>query len=111
MTIQLHMGKNNLGKRKSAATPLDEDKLRSLMPMDLWIYKYATSVFNARYDYFKNGVFNQPARPEMPKTLPCQSTRYILSCSDGPLSPLYHVSTDTPKEHLQLFEPHLKINL
>ena len=37
--------------------------LKSLTQMDLWLYNYAKSVFEARYIHYKTGVWNQPTRP------------------------------------------------
>ena len=49
------------------SVPEPDDKafeyLESLTQMDLWLYNYAKSVFNARYLHYKTGVWNQPSRP------------------------------------------------
>ena len=83
-----------------------EDKaiLESLMPIDLWIYEYAKTLFDARWEQYKTGVYRDPKMPPFPQ-INCKSTRYILACNGrSPLGPLYHVwnATDKIEQHVKL---------
>lgn len=40
--------------------------LRSLVGMDLWLYDYGRAIFEARYQHYKTGIWNQPTRPTLP---------------------------------------------
>ena len=80
------------------------------MPMDMWLYEYARIVFEARWNLYKTGVYTKPSRPKMPTKMTCQSTRYILSCKTGPMSPLYYASPGTPNDHLKEFGEFLYLN-
>ncbi|CAG5099810.1 Oidioi.mRNA.OKI2018_I69.XSR.g16697.t1.cds [Oikopleura dioica] len=87
--LKLPFGSLSLPKSNSnkapAAKPSEEsmEKLQSLMPQDLWVYKYAKRVFQARWEYYKTGSFKPPNRPPFPK-VNCLSTRFILKCTGGP---------------------------
>ena len=76
--------------------------LESLMPIDLWIYEYAKTLFDARWELYKNGVYRDPKLPPFPE-INCKSTRYILACNEkAPLGPLYHVWNATNKMEEQM---------
>ena len=55
--------------------------LRDLMPQDIWLYDYAKRVFEARWIFYKTGIYQHPKRPAFPE-ITCKSTRFILRC-DG----------------------------
>ena len=85
-------------------TAKDKAILESLMPIDLWIYDYAKSLFEARWKQYKTGVYKDPVIPSFPE-MNCKSTRYILACNNkSPLGPLYHVwnATEEVEKHLKL---------
>ena len=42
------MSKSNSGKKKSVVTEEDRFKLKSLMPMDIWLYDYAKLLFEGK---------------------------------------------------------------
>ena len=82
--------------------------LKWLMPMDMWLYEYASVLFEARWKHLTLGVpYEPPSRPEYPK-MTCLSTRFILTCEEGPFGPaFYHQSPTIPAEHEEEFS-HLK---
>ena len=63
------------------------DKLYRLMPQDNWLYEYSLLLFEARYNFFKNG--GKYVEPNLPKfdlekfSSQCVSTRFVLKCSGG----------------------------
>ena len=84
-------------------TAEDRAILESLMPIDLWIYEYAKTLFDARWEQYKTGVYRDPKMPPFPQ-INCKSTRYILACNGkSPLGPLYHVwnATDKIEQHVK----------
>ena len=88
----------------AAITAEDKVILESLMPIDLWIYEYAKTLFDARWEQYKTGVYRDPKMPPFPE-INCKSTRYILTCNDKtPLGPLYHVwnATDEMEQQWKL---------
>ena len=57
----------NNGTDNSATVSAEAAKLlHSLVGMDLWLYDYGRAIFEARYQHFKTGIWNQPTRPPMP---------------------------------------------
>ena len=82
--------------------------LKFLMPMDMWLYEYANDLFEARLKHLTlGGPYQPPPRPEYPK-MTCLSTRFILTCDDGPFGPaFYYQSVSIPVEHEEEFS-HLK---
>lgn len=96
-TQKINFPKLNQNKH-SNATEYEQDILASLMPQDIWLYQYAKQLFEARWTYYKTGVFRHPNMPPTPtlENVPCISTRFILLCRKGPLSPLYYVQKDAP---------------
>lgn len=91
LTTTLALPAKNKNKKNSHAkiTPEEHDALASLMPQDIWLYEYATRLFEARWDAYKTGVFVEPEEPPIPETLSCQSTRFELSCHSGPLAKFF----------------------
>ena len=89
----------------SSITPEEEKILQSLMPMDLWLYNYATLLFEARWNHYKTGIYVDPSLPPIPEPA-CKSTRFILACNNySPIGPLYHVwntSVDNTLQHEKL---------
>ena len=92
---------NNLRNEISDET---RSKLEWLMPYDIWLYDYASILFDARLAHLKTGEpYKEPKRPELPKVT-CLSTRYILTCDTGPFGPaFYHQAETIPPKHLQKF--------
>ena len=45
---RISMGKVNSGKKKSVTRETDRLKLKSLMPMDTWLYQYAKLLFEGQ---------------------------------------------------------------
>jgi hypothetical protein len=81
--------KNVAVKKHAAATPLEVETMKSLMPQDLWLYEYAKRLFAARWKaYITNAPVVLPERPPLPK-LPCHSFRFNLTCVSGPLKGTY----------------------
>ena len=69
----------------------DSEILKSLMPMDMWLYNYAGLLFEARWQQYKTGIYREPELPPFPE-MNCKSTRHILACNKkAPLGPLYHI--------------------
>merc|ERR1719500_1953957 len=71
--------KNNKNTRK--VSPETRKFIEKLIPQDLWLYNYAKSLFEARYNFMKTGVWVEPAIPKLP-TMHCESTRFILRCDN-----------------------------
>ena len=40
-----------------------EKRIESLIPMDMWLYEYAKRIFQARWKFFKTGIYIQPSYP------------------------------------------------
>ena len=92
-----HARKNDL-KREILDT--DREKIEKLMPLDLWLYEYATRLFDARWHHMTNGKFIEPDIPPFP-TLTCFSTRFMFGCKNDEFSPF--LSPVTPKRYLSNF--------
>ena len=50
------MSKSNSGKKKSVVTEEDRFKLKSLMPMDIWLYDYAKLLFEGKVKKLFNSL-------------------------------------------------------
>jgi hypothetical protein len=52
----------------SAPSSEAQEKLRSMLPMDIWLYDYAKLLFEARWDYFVAGSaeYRPPELPPFP---------------------------------------------
>ena len=62
----------------------DRALIERLIPMDLWLYNYGLSLFEARWKYFTTGgEFVKPELPPFPK-IECESTRYAMKCTSEP---------------------------
>ena len=83
-------------------------KLRSLMAQDVWLYSYAKLVFEARYNYYKHGLYQKPIRPQIPAEPPCQTTRFILRCKNGPYGLLNYIFPNTPFDHFRVAETFMR---
>ena len=86
----IELTKHNMGgKRAKYKRPNEmisnEDKklIERLIPMDIWLYEYGKILFEARYRFFKSGVYIEPALPKFP-AFECSSTRYALKCNTEP---------------------------
>lgn len=90
----IHGNRNTYNK---TITDSDKDILKSLMPLDMWLYSYAKLLFEARWNKFKTGVYIKPGLPPIPEPS-CISTRFAIKCTAGPLSPLYFRGT-APEGH------------
>lgn len=80
-----------------------KDRLHALTPQDTWIYNFALSVFEARWNLYKTGEYVRPARPPFPQ-LNCRSTRFILSCKNEPYENLVYIDPQIPQNHKTLFQ-------
>ena len=49
----------------SPSAKIDE-KIENLIPMDMWLYKYAQRLFQARWKWFKTGIYLEPTYPPYP---------------------------------------------
>jgi len=58
------------------------------MPQDMWLYKYAQRLFDARLEHSKSRIFVKPIQPVYRPG--CKSTRYILKCDHGVMAGLYY---------------------
>ena len=74
------------------------------MPQDVWLYNYAKIIFEARWNYYKTGIYKKPVRPVILDQSPCKSTRYILQCKSGPYGKLEYIYPDTPFDHIRALE-------
>lgn len=93
--------KSNVNSKYSKPSKLELDIIESLVPQDLWLYEYAKLLFEARWQLYKTGTYKKPAYPPIPK-IPCLSTRFIIWCRGGPLSPLYFADPNAPEEHRRI---------
>ena len=88
--------KNSKNTRK--ITPETRKFIEKLIPQDLWFHKYSKTLFEARYNFMKTGVWEEPIIPKLP-ILHCKSTRFILRC-DNPA--IYHQwNYDSKTDELQ----------
>lgn len=81
----------------------EREILESLMPKDLWLYTYAKLLFEARWTLYKTGIWTPPMRPKIPKPS-CQSTRFSIHCTEGPLAPLRYFDPKMPSRYNHYFE-------
>ena len=91
--LKIHVKHLNRHISKKNREPTSEDvrKLEKLMPMDLFLYKYAKQLFERRWQMYlnaKNGEIN-PLPPvnitlsKLPKIIDgCKSTSHYLKCPD-----------------------------
>ena len=49
----------------SKSTKIDK-RIESLIPMDMWLYEYAKRLFQARWNWFKTGIYRQPSYQPFP---------------------------------------------
>jgi hypothetical protein len=58
--------RNNIQHQHQTSTLVEE--IAKYIPMDIWLYEYATRLFDARYDYFVNGgcTYIPPELPPLP---------------------------------------------
>ena len=61
LVLGQHRANNHTEATESLTT-----RIKSLIPKDLWLYQYATRLFDARWNYYKTGVFIPPKRPKLP---------------------------------------------
>ncbi|CAB9504712.1 expressed unknown protein [Seminavis robusta] len=80
------MPMKNMNNNKATLKGPEYKALASLMPQDLWLYQYARRLFEARWQKYATGVYQEPPAPPMPTELSCVSTRVELSCTSGPLA-------------------------
>ena len=86
----IRLSKSNINPHSEISAE-EEQILKSLMPMDLWLYDYAKLLFEARWKHYKTGMYEDPELPPFPEPA-CKSTRFILACNKmSPIGPLYHV--------------------
>lgn len=89
------------GNSHPKPTKQQKEALASLMPRDLWVYKYGKRLFEARYHAMKMGEdIVLPARPPIPETWTCNSTRTRLDCSQGPFQGTFQLPPK--KERVQV---------
>ncbi|CAG5113370.1 Oidioi.mRNA.OKI2018_I69.chr2.g7481.t1.cds [Oikopleura dioica] len=101
--LQQKIGRQNLHKLEPSL-PSEESTefLKNLMPQDIWLYEYAKTVFQARWNYYKTRIYQHPKRPAFPK-IPCQSTRFILKCSGTDNDFIFKWDEKMPEEHAKNF--------
>ena len=44
--------------------------IESLIPMDMWLYEFGKRLFQARWNFFKTGIYIQPNHPPYPGICP-----------------------------------------
>jgi len=98
----ISLGKSN-SHHHTKASESEEKVLESLMPADIWLFKYARLLFEARWNAYKTGVFKEPEEPPFPKIWPCESTRFSLDCIEGPLKGLHWKDPNAPAEHVKSY--------
>ena len=59
-----HKRKNE--KLKKFSSQEIDKRIESLIPMDIWLYKYAKRLFQARWNFFKTGIYIRPSYPPFP---------------------------------------------
>ena len=59
-----HKRKNE--KLKKFSSQEIDKRIESLIPMDMWLYEYAKRLFQARWNFFKTGIFIRPSHPQLP---------------------------------------------
>ena len=75
------------------------EKIRKLMPVDMWLYQYSKLLFEARWGLFKTGHYLEPEIPAFP-SFKCLSTRFVLKCND--MHYLLHSTDETDRKQLKL---------
>ena len=50
----------------NSSSQVIEKRIESLIPMDMWLYAYAKRIFQARWNFFKTGIYIQPDYPPFP---------------------------------------------
>ena len=48
--------------------------IESLIPMDMWLYEFGKRLFQARWNFFKTGIYIQPNYPPYPGICPKDDT-------------------------------------
>ena len=73
------------------------EKLRALMPMDIYLYDYAKQLHEYRWQKYKQNWNNVPdLTPTLPKTIRgCKSTSFFLDCPELSI----HFSFNKTAEH------------
>ena len=99
---RISLGKSN-SHHHASATEDEKKMLGSLMPADIWLFKYARLLFEARWNAYKTGVFNEPEEPPFPKIWPCESTRFSIDCIEGPLKGLHWKDPNAPAEYVKSY--------
>ena len=92
---------NRKNDEKQEIRDSDRAKIAQLMPLDLWLYEYATRLFKARWNHVVNGTFIEPKIAPFPEVT-CSSTRYLFGCKNGEFAPF--ISPATPKLYLKNFK-------
>ena len=77
----LTLGHKNMHTKPISYSENTKQKLSYFMPLDLWLYGYARELFDARYKFYKTGVWVAP-EVKFPDELSCQSTRFVLKCNE-----------------------------
>ena len=80
-----NMGNSRVKYKRPESEVSDEDKklIKRLIPMDIWTYEYGLLLFEARWRFFRTGVYIEPEIPNFPK-IDCKSTKYALRCESDP---------------------------
>ena len=67
LNSNLKMPHKRKNQSSNNSTCLNIDKrIESLNPMDTWLYKYAKRLLNARWKWFKTGIYLAPTHPPYP---------------------------------------------
>ena len=87
---KVELPKVNQNKHPKKETKEVQDKLASLMPLDMWLYNFALDVFEARWQRFLGNDVKIPKPKELPD-IDCAVTGNTFQCAGGPMGKfVYH---------------------
>ena len=63
--ISLEKRNRNAKSQSKTVTEEDREMLAKLMPQDMWLYEYAKRLFEARWNLYKTGNYQEPELPDL----------------------------------------------
>jgi len=72
--------RKNENLNHSSSQEIDK-MIESLIPMDMWLYEFGKRLFQARWNFFKTGIYIQPNHPPYPD-IRCWSTHEVFNCTN-----------------------------
>ena len=69
--------RKNENLNHSSSQEIDK-MIESLIPMDMWLYEFGKRLFQARWNFFKTGIYIKPNYPPYPGISPQRGVRYTV---------------------------------